>query len=123
MKFIKDNKKWFLLGFIIIMILILIVIILGQSLTKNNLEIQKKSTTKITKTNNSIDLKDDDTGIAINIEKSVNNINGIKIEKLENTNIENLLAMYDISVVDKNNKIINIENNNILITIPFENLQ
>lgn len=122
MKFIKDNKKWLLLGFIIIMILILIVIILGQSLTKNNLETQKPTKT-ITKTNNSIDLKDDDTGIAINIEKSVNNINGIKIEKLENTNIENLLAMYDISVVDKNNKIINIENNNILITIPFDNSQ
>lgn len=114
---------------IIIIIIILIISMLGLmviSSLNNNSSNNTTTTTKITKTESQDkELKENIYGISINYNKTNEIENNYKLEVInleEKLEIENVVLLYDINLKDSSNNIVKVSNTELVITVPYENI-
>lgn len=120
----EKNKK-----IVVISLIFAIVIIIGCMLSifinsLNTNKTNKPTTTKnITKSTEKY-LKDEVYGINISYSdnKEISDDSKLVVTKISDSiNIENVVALYDISLKDKNNNIVNVSNTKLKVSIPFDN--
>lgn len=119
----NNKKKYVVIGLIVCILLLIffLIFVLGNSLKKNDNNKTSTTTTSIKKENI---LKDSSTGIIINYSDSseIKDTNKLVVSKVnDKIDIENLISVYDINIVDKNNKLVNVDNTKLKIRIPFDN--
>ena len=119
-----NNKKPIIISSIIAIIIILICLIAiflkSKSINDNN-----TTTTSTTAVKKDYSLKDEasDISITFNDEKYINGYK-LNIKKVENvTNIENVVEVYDIDLLDKDNNIVKVDNTSLIVSIPFNNTE
>lgn len=115
---------------IIIIIIILIISMLGLMIIsglKNNISNNTTTTTKITTTEaQGKELKENLYGISINYNKTneIENNHKLEVIKLEEKlEIENVALLYDINLKDSSNNIVKVSNTELVITVPYENVE
>ena len=124
----KKDKKVLILIICIITILLALLIIFLASSNKNAIDNEETTTTTTTeKVVKEKVLIDELTNVSIKVDDSKYFNNELSIKKLENVKVENiddktLLMVYDINLLDENNNIVKVENANLLISIPYNNV-
>lgn len=121
----KLNAKSIVLIVIICLIAILLLsLVLISNLGKDKEKVTTTTTTTTEKIIEELSFTDEISNISLDL-KNNNNLNKamkLVVEKLENINtIKNLVAIYDIKFVDETNNIIDIKENEINISIPYDN--
>ena len=118
----KKDKKIFIIIICSILSLLSLLIIFIVNTNKNNNNEQFQTTTIITeKAEKSKELFDSISNVSIKLNSEEYFDKTLLVKSVLDVEIENAVAVYDINLIDQDNKIVKVENTTMLISIPYNN--
>lgn len=121
----NDKKVRIIIICIILIILVLLLILIGGLGAKKDKESTSTTTTTTTITEKVIESKeliDEISKVSIKLNSEKYYDKKLVVKQMQGIKIENAIAVYDIKLIDENNNNVKVENTNLIISIPYNNI-
>ena len=122
----KKNNEKKILGIIVCIILLIIALIVllvaNISSKKDNTEPTFTTTSSTEKIEVSKELIDEESNVTLKLNSEEYFDKTLIVKVVKDVKIENAVAVYDINLFDKENKVVKVENIRMTISIPYDNI-